>query len=121
MGCSRLILTGLPYWRRHEPRTRDPQSHGEELDPGVLALAPLLAEFATALEIRVVELVVGRLVRFGDVVHLFADHRETLADLLVAERLDLGFELVGLVYERLEVTELTVVGVDESGKESHGR
>ncbi len=40
---------------------------------------------------------------------LLADDGESLADLLVAECLDLGFELVGLVYEGLEVTEFTVV------------
>jgi hypothetical protein len=69
----------------------------------------------------VMELVLGRLVRFGDLEDLLADHREALADLLVGKGLDLGFEGVRLVDEGLEVMELTIVGVDKTGKESHGR
>ena len=43
------------------------------------------------------------------------------ADLLVGHGLELGFEGVGLVDERLQASDLAVVRVDETGKESHGR
>ena len=38
------------------------------------------------------ELVLGRLVRLGDLADLLADLGEALADLLVGQGLDLGFE-----------------------------
>ena len=51
------------------------------LDPLVLALAALLGELAAALEVRVVELVLGRLVRLGELADLLADLGELRADL----------------------------------------
>jgi len=51
-----------------------------------------------------------------------ADLLEARADLRVGEGLDLCFEIVGLVDERLDPFQLAVVRVDESGKEAkHGR
>ena len=90
------------------------------LEALVLALAALLGELAAALEVVVVELVVGRLVRLGARADLVADLRELGADLLVGQRLEFGLERVGLVDQGLDASELAVVRVDETGKESHG-
>ena len=49
---------------------------------------------------------------------LVADRREPLADLRVGQGLDLFLEIVGLVDERLDPLQLTVVRIDEPGKES---
>ena len=67
------------------------------------------------------EFVLGRLIRLGDLADLLTDLGESLADLLVGLRLDLGFETVRLVNDWLEASDLTVVGVDETGKNSHSR
>ena len=64
------------------------------------------------------ELLVGRLVGRGVLADLLADLRELRADLVVGEGLELGFEAVGLVDERLEASDLAVVRVDEAGKEA---
>ena len=86
-----------------------------------LLLAPRLRQLAAALEVGVVELVVGRLVGLDGLAELVADRGEPSADLVVGEGLDLLFEIVGLVDERLDPLQLTVVRVDEPGKEKHGR
>jgi hypothetical protein len=91
------------------------------LKPVVLLLPPLLRQLAAALEVRVMEFVFRRLARLGDLADLFTNLGEALADLLGGERLDLGLEGVDLVDDRLNVSKLAVVRVDESGKESHGR
>ena len=90
------------------------------LQPRVLALATLLGELAATLEVLVVELVVGRLVRLGVRPDLVADLGELGADLLVGQRLEFGLERVGLVDQGLDASNLAVVRVDETGKESHG-
>ena len=104
-------------------------AHGEDLgkhvverllDALVLALAALLRQLAAAFEVRVVELVLGRLVGLGDLVDLLADLRELRADLLVGERLVLGLERVGLVDQGIDASDLAVIRVDEAGKELHG-
>ena len=52
---------------------------------------------------------------------LVAERREPLPDLRVGQGLDLFLELVGLVDERLDPLQLTVVRIDEPGKEiEHG-
>jgi hypothetical protein len=91
------------------------------LDPLVLLLPTGFRQLAAALEVRMVELVVGGLVGLGDLADLVADLGEPGADLLVAERGDLGLELVGLVDDGLQASKLAVVRVDETGEESHGR
>ena len=80
-----------------------------------------LRELAAALEVLVVELVVGRLVRLGVRADLLADLGELGADLLVGQGLEFGLERVGLVDQGLDASKLAVVRVDETGKESHGR
>ena len=91
------------------------------LEPLVLALAALLLQLAAALEIGVVELVVGRLVGFGGLgARTFARSLgEGGPDLLVGEGLVLGLEGVGLVDQGLEASDLAVVRVDESVQEAH--
>src|SRR5688572_28992192 len=90
------------------------------LEALVLALAALLAQLAAAFEVLVVQLVLGRLIRGGLRVDLFADLGELRADLLFGQRLEFGFERVRLVDHRLDPSDLAVVRVDETGKESHG-
>ncbi len=90
------------------------------LDGGVLALAARLRQLAAALEVRVRALVLGRLLRDGDLEDLGADVREPRPDLVVGEGLDLGLERVRLVDRWLDASDLAVVRVDESGKELHG-
>ena len=91
------------------------------LDPRVLLLAPLLGDLATPLEVGVVELVFRGLVRDRELANLLADLGEPRADLLLGKGLDLGLEGVCLVDKGLDASKLTVVGVDETGKQSHGR
>src|SRR6185503_17240331 len=87
----------------------------------VVALVAGLRQLTAALQIRVVALVVRGFLGDDRLTELLADGRESLADLRVAEGLDLGFEIVGLVDERLDPLQLTVVRVDEPGKKSkHG-
>ena len=90
------------------------------LEALVLALAPFLLQLAAALEVLVVELVIGRLVRLRELEDLLADLRELRADLVVGERLEFGFERVGLLDHRLDTSDLAVIRVDETGKELHG-
>ena len=87
----------------------------------VLALAAVLLQLAAALEVGVVELVLGRLVGRGGLGDLGAELGECGADLLVGEGLVFGLEGVGLVDQRLEASDLAVVRVDETVQESHGR
>ena len=90
------------------------------LEALVLALAPLLAQLAAALEILVVQLVLGRLVRLRLRVDLLADLGDLRADLLGGQRLEFGFERVRLLDQGKDPSDLAVVRVDETGKESHG-
>ena len=90
------------------------------LDGLVLALATLLAQLAAALGLRVGQLLFGGLAGGGQGLDLLADLGELGADLLVGEAFELGLEGVGLVDHGLDVPELAVVRVDETGKESHG-
>jgi hypothetical protein len=91
------------------------------LEALVLALAAVLGQLATAFQIGMVELVLGWLVGRGRLERVGAELVERGADLLVGEGLVFGFEGVRLVDERLQSSDLAVVRVDESGKESHGR
>ncbi len=91
------------------------------LQPLVLALAAFALQLAAALHLGVVEFVLGRVVRRGDLVDLRPDLGELGLDLVVAERLEFGFEAVDLIDERLDPSKLAVVGVDETGKQAHGR
>ncbi len=86
----------------------------------VLARPTVLAQFAAALGLGVVQLVVGRLTLRGSGVDLFADLGELGPDGVVGKGLDLGLEAVGLVDPRLDASNLAVIRVDETGKESHG-
>ena len=90
------------------------------LEALVLALATRLGQLAPALEVRVVELVVGRLLGLARRPDLLADLRELGADLLVGQGLELGLERVRLVDPGLDASQLAVVRVDETGKELHG-
>src|SRR5439155_11345782 len=91
------------------------------LDQLVVALAARLGELAPALEVGMVELVVGRLLLDEALAELSAQAEEAVLDVLVGQGLDLGFQLVGLVDERLDPLQLTVVRIDEPGKETkHG-
>ena len=67
------------------------------LEPVVLALAARLRQLAAALEVGVMELVVGRLVGLGDLGDLVADLGEAGPDLVVGEGLVFRLEGVGLV------------------------
>jgi hypothetical protein len=105
-------------------------AHGEDvgqqlvehlLEPRVLALATLLRQLATAFQVRVVELVVGRLVRRGGFEGLLAKLGELVADRLVRHGFVFGFERVRGVDDRLEASDLPIVGVDETVQKSHGR
>ena len=91
------------------------------LDLRDVPLATGLPELAPALQVGVVELVVGRLLLDDGLVELRAQLEESGADVLVGQRLELGFQLVRFVDERLDPLQLTVVRVDEPGKETkHG-
>ena len=86
------------------------------------SLLPALGlQLAPALEIGMVELVIGRLVGFGGLEDLRAELRELGADLVVGEGLDLGLEGVRLVDQGLEASDLAVIRVDEPVQESHDR
>jgi hypothetical protein len=91
------------------------------LELGLLALAAGLGDLAAALEIRVAQLVLGRLAGDGRLADLLADQVEAFADLVVREGGDVGLELVDLVDQGLDASDLAVVRVDETGKKSHGR
>ena len=89
--------------------------------PLVLALASCLLQLAAALEIGVVQLVVGRFVRHGGSGDLGAELGERRPDLIVGQRLVVGLEGVRLVDQGLEASDLAVVRVDETVQELHGR
>ena len=91
------------------------------LEALVLAPAAVLRQLATAFQVGVVELVLGRLVGRGRLERIGAELGERGADLLVGHGLVFGFEGVGLVDEGLEASDLAVVRVDEPVQESHGR
>ena len=100
------------------------EDFGEDLVEGlvealVLALAALLAEVVAALALGMVQLVVARLLAGRELADLVADLREQRADLVVGQGLVLGLECVGGVDLRLDPAQLTVVGIDESGKQLH--
>ena len=88
------------------------------LEAGVLGLATRLGELAATLHLRMMELVVGRFVRNGDLDDLGAQRREPGANLLVGERLDLGLERVGRVDERLDALQFSIIRVDEARQKS---
>ena len=90
------------------------------LDLGVLPLAAVLRELAAALEVGVVELVLGRLLGLGDLADLVADLGEAGADLLVGEGLISASSSFASSTNGW-MRQLAVVRVDETGKESHGR
>ena len=85
----------------------------DRLEPILVALAARLGELVAALEVVVVELVLGRLLGGRGLRDLGADDVDPLADLLVGEGGELGLQLVGLVDERLDPVELAVVAVEE--------
>ena len=87
----------------------------------VLALAAGLGQVAAALQVRAVELVLGRLLRLGGLEDVGPDQVDPLADLRVGEGLVLGLELVRAIDERLDPAQLAVVVVEELGEEAHGR
>ena len=91
-------------------------------DPLVLALAAGLGQLAAALPLGVVELVVARLVGHGDGPDLVPERVEARPDLRVGQRLELGFERVGLVDQGLNPPDFPVVGVNEPVEEAenHG-
>ena len=90
------------------------------LESLVLALATRLGQLATALQVLVVELVVGRLLGLDARADLVADLGELGTDLLVGQAFELGLERVGLLDPGLDPSQLAVVRVDETGKELHG-
>src|SRR6185369_10913407 len=90
------------------------------LDALVLVLAAGLLEVAPALEVGMLELVLGRLIGRRGLDQLGADARDAFTDLVVGQRLELGLEGIDLVDERLDPTELTVVGIEETGEDAHG-
>ena len=91
------------------------------LDALVLLLAAGLRQLAAPLEVGVMELVVGRLVRSRDLADLRPEYVESGADLVVGQRLELRLELVRLVDHRLDPLELAIVRVDEAVQEAkHG-
>ena len=105
-------------------------AHREDLGQGVveglvdalvLALAAVALQLAATLQVRVVALVLGRLVRDGEFQDLGPDLGELGADLVIGERFELGFEAVDLVDVGLDPSKLAIVRVDETGKQAHGR
>ena len=89
------------------------------LEAIVLALAAFLLQLAAALEVRVMEFVLGRLVGHGDFGDLGTEFGEVRPDLLVGEGLVFRLEGVGLVDHGLEASDLAVVRVDELVQEAH--
>ena len=89
------------------------------LEPLVLALAAGLGQLTPALEILVMELVVGRLLGLGGSADLVADLGELGTDLLLGQTFELGFEGVGRVDPWLDPLQLTVIRIDETGNETH--
>ena len=109
----------IPSVRRIASRAAAKTSGSDVVEDGLEALvssllARALANLAAALEVGVVQLVLGRLVGDGGLVDLLADVGDPLADLVVGERLDLRLEPVDLVDERLDASKLAVVRVDET-------
>src|SRR6185436_8924987 len=49
----------------------------------------------------------------------FADLRELGTDLLIGQAFELGLERIGLVDPWLDPSQLTVIRIDETGKETH--
>jgi len=67
----------------------------------------------------VMELIVGRSLGLGGRTDLFADLRELGTDLLIGQAFELGLERIGLVDPWLDPSQLTVIRIDETGKETH--
>ncbi len=84
----------------------------------LLALAAVAGHFAAALDLRVVELVLGRLLGFAGFANLVAQLLDEGEQLFVGAFLHFGFELVGPVHEGLDPPELPVVRVDEATQEA---
>ena len=84
------------------------------LQSGVLALAAIGLQLAPALEVGVVELVLGWLVRLGGLEDPRPQFGEVGAD-LVRERFVFGLEPVRLVDQGEQASDLAVVRVDEVG------
>ncbi len=91
------------------------------LEALLVPLPARLGQVVAALEVGVVELVLGRLLGGGILRDLRADRAHPLPDLLVGEGGELVLELVGLVDDWLEAIDLTVVGIEEFGEQAHGR
>ena len=89
------------------------------LEALVLALAAGFGQVATALEILMVELVVGRFLELRGGAHLIADLGELGTDLVIGQTFELGFEPIGLVHPWLDPLQLAVIRIDETGKETH--
>ena len=142
LALARLHLRDLPLVEDHAAHQLDVEvahpegplhrlaGHGEDVRQDLvegcleLRLLPLVAglgQLAPALELGVGELLLGRLAGDGGLVDLLTDQLEAVADGLVGQRGDLGLELVDLLDQGLEPSDLAVVRVDETGKESHGR
>ena len=91
------------------------------LDSFVLALASGPGQLAAALQVRVLELIIGRRVGLGDLPDLVTELGEASPDLVIGQRLELGLEGVRLVDNGLDAFDLTVVGIDEPIQEAkHG-
>ena len=86
----------------------------DRLEPLLVALATGLGEVVAALELGVVELVLGGFLGRGVLHDLRADGVHPLADLVVGQGGELVLELVGAVDEGLEPRQLAVVGIEES-------
>ncbi len=88
------------------------------LDPLLLALAAILGQVATVLQIGMMALVVGGLFRLA----LFADLVANLVDegsqLLVGAGLHLGLQLADPRHEGFDAMELAIVRVDEAAQEA---
>ena len=84
----------------------------------MLALEALLLELATALQLGVMALVVGRFLGLAGVADVVADVVDQGAYLRVGVRLHLRLQLVGPVDQGLDAPELAVVRVDETAQEA---
>ena len=84
------------------------------LRPLLLALVAGLQQVPASLQVRVVELVLGRFLGLRGLTDVGPDGVDPLPDLGLGEALVLGFQLVDPVDERLDPGQLPVVVVEES-------
>jgi len=89
------------------------------LEALVLALAARLGQLSATLEVLVMELVIGRWLGTRGGADLLADLGKLVTDLLVGQAFELGLERIGLVDPWLDPSQLTVIRIDETGKETH--